>query len=274
MIAAPIFFPTLPERNLFMGYIPSSNMFHNPTYTLMRPMAVALVWIAVRMFRGEIEHKWLIGGAGAALVVLSLITKPNHVIVFVPAVGLLLLWTYWRERWIAWQPTVFIAAALPVMAIQFAAFFTDADVQRFTEPSQVIFAPFAAMLTRETSYGWMLIKLLLSSAFPLAVAVGYFSKARRDIALQLTWAAYGVGLVFAYFLAEAGKIQHANFIFSAQAGLDMLMLASVAWFVRKASRERDRRWLFGLMLLVLHIAAGVIWHAVNVASGYGFYWWG
>ena len=274
MIAAPVFFPTLNTPNLFMGYIPSSNLFHNPTYTLMRPISVLLVWIAVRLFRDEVTRPWLVGAAAASLIVLSLLTKPNHVIIYVPAVGLLWLWHLWHQRRIRWTPALVAAAALPVLALQFGAFFTAADaVQRFTEPSQVILAPLAAMLTREPNIAIMALKLVLSSAFPLALTALYWADARRDVALQLTWAAYGVGLLYAYLLAEAGKVAHANFIFSAQAGLDMLTLAAIAYFARAAWRELDSRSVVAGTLLALHVAAGVIWHGVNVASGYGFFWW-
>lgn len=274
MIAAPVFFPTLNAPNLFLGYIPSSNLFHNPTYTLMRPLAVLLVWVGVRLFRDEVTRPWLVGGAGAGLVVLSLLTKPSHVIVYVPAVGLLWLWRLWHERRVRWTPALVAAAALPVLALQFSAFFTGAEgVQPFTEPSRVIFAPLAAMLTREPNAAVIALKLVLSSAFPLALTVLYWHDTRRHVALQFTWAAYGVGLLYAYLLAEAGKITHGNFIFSAQTGLDMLMLAAIAYFAREAWRVRDSRFVVAGTLLVLHVAAGVIWQGVNVASGYGFFWW-
>jgi hypothetical protein len=274
MLAAPIFFPTLHDHELFFGYIGTSNMFHNPTYTLMRPMSLLLVWVTLRLFDDDVPHRAWVTVAGAALTVLSLITKPNHVIIWVPAVGLALLWVLWHERRIRWTPVLVVAAAFPVLAVQFLGFFTDADAERFTEPSRVIFAPLAAVMTRESSYGWMLAKTLLSSAFPLAVTALYWPRTRRSRTLNVTGLAYAVGLLYAYLLAEQGKIQHANFIFSAQIGLDMWFIAAVAWLLHERPPRDDARWPFVVALLGLHIAAGVVWHAINVTSGYPFVWWG
>ncbi|MEO0561257.1 MAG: hypothetical protein AAF125_04040 [Chloroflexota bacterium] len=274
VIAAPLFFPTLAEGALFMGYLPSSNMFHNPTYTLVRPMGFALAWIVLRLLRGEAQRSTLVSVAGAGLVVLSLLTKPTHGVVFLPALLLAFLWVLASARRLHFGLMLMGAVAVPVLAVQYGTFFTDADTQAFTEPSRVIFAPLAAMQTREPSEVWMIAKLLLSSAFPLALLAAYPRAVRQHAGLAFAWAMFAVSLVMAYTLAEEGKVQHANFIFSAQHALDLLMIVGVGWLAaRDWSNDRARFALVSSALL-LHIVAGAIWHGINVASGFGFAWWG
>lgn len=273
MGAAPVFFPTLAAQSLSHGYIPTSNLFHNPTYVIMRPIAIALIWTTLRLWREEVTHIRRVTVAAAGLIVLSLLTKPNHAIVWGPSVGLWLLVPLLRERRVRWSLWAMLFAALPVLAVQFFGFFTDADAQRFTEPSQVIVAPLAAMAVREPRVGWMAAKWLLSSLFPLGLLAAYPRQTREDDALMLTWTAYVVGLSMAYLLGEAGKIAHGNFIFSAQIALDGVMIVSAAHLFRVQRAERDGRWLFVASLLMLHVSAGVVWHAVNLLSRNGFVWW-
>lgn len=277
MWMAPIFFPTLLQRDLFLGYIPTSNMFHNPTYALMRPMSLAVMWIGIRLVRGEVERPVWVGLGAAGLAVLSLITKPNHTIIYVPALGLAILWTLLRQRRIQWTMVGIILATVPVLAIQFNVFFTAAEVESFTPTSRVIVRPLAVMLARESSLSLIAVKFVLSNLFPVALYAAYFRQSRQNGALNFVWAAYLIALFYAFILAEENRYSDGNFVFSAQIGLDMVMITSIAWFAqltRQTLPARDWRFVAVGTLLTLHVAAGLIWQIVNLTSGYGFFWWG
>lgn len=274
MLAAPLAFPTFPAKNMMFGYLPGGNVFHNPTWVLMRPMSVLLVWIIIRMLRREVQHPLWVGLAAGGITALSLITKPIHVIIVVPAIGVFALWHLIRERRIDWLLILGVwGFAAPVLLFQYFGFFTEADAEMFTESSRVIVAPLAAMLTREPSVIMIGIKFLLSVAFPLGVYVAYFREARRDVALNFAWLSFLFGLAYAYLLAEEGKVAHANFIWSAQIGLDLLLMVSAGWFWREKWTQRNGQSMLLATLLMLHIVSGIIWHGVNITSRYGFFWW-
>lgn len=271
MLAAPISIVGLPAYTLYNGYIPSSNVFHNPTYVMMRPMSLALWWLILRIFRREYTHGWAVGLLAAALTALSLITKPNAVIVMVPIVGLAVLYSAVRLREWRWLPVLaIILPSIPILLVQFGVFFTNNDAEMYTEPSSVIFAPLAAMLTREPSVLLLALKFWLSVVFPLVLVVRYAPQMRHSLPMSLSWGMFAIGVGYAYLLAESGKINHGNFIWCAQIALDVLFISSAVWlFNAKPAREHPLLWT----LFALHIVSGGVWHMVNVASGYGFFWW-
>ncbi len=220
MIAAPIFFPTLNARNLLLGYIPTSNLFHDQTYILLRPVTVLAAWVVVRLLRST-KQPWIVIGVGAGFTAFALLIHPAY-------------------------------GGTPLTT-------------RFT--------PLMIMLIQESNVVVLALKLVLSSAFPLALMILYWRDAHHDTALKFTWAAYVVALPAAYLLSTSTVGASTRFVLSAQTGLDLLMLASMAYFARVVWQERDSRFVVAGTLLTLHVAAGVIWHGVNLASGFRVFWW-
>ncbi|MFZ4814337.1 MAG: hypothetical protein ACOYL5_07370 [Phototrophicaceae bacterium] len=277
LLWSPIFFPTLPDFNLHHGYIPGGNVFHNPPYQLMRPTALILflgLWMmGQRLLRRPVRD----GLALAALIVLSLITKPNAAIVLIPVAGLWVIWVFWRQRKIAWMPILcLILPAVPVLLWQVTSFIGSAspdDATQYITPTRILIAPLAAQLVRDPSVLSLGLKLLLSVAFPLAVYTLY-RKSNQDAAVNLGALAALIGIVYGYLLVEESRLNHGNFLWSAQIGLDLWFIAATVWWWRDGrTLGRDGRyWIVGT-LWGLHIAAGVIWQAVNMASGYAFFWW-
>lgn len=280
MLIWPIVLPTLANDNLFYGYLPAMNLFHNPTTTLLMPFALLVYGLVLRLAFADkpLSPWWTIGTA--VMVFLSLFAKPSFIIVLLPPLGLWLLWVLIRERRIHW-PIVWsvFAVSVPVLLWQFSATFGGGEIVSDVvygpevRNSQVIFAPLAVMLSREPRL-WMIgVKFLLSIAFPLALLLRCPRQVIQDRILVFTWGMFFTGAFYAYFIGEAGeRLVHGNFTWSGHLALWLLMIASLMRWQAWQNDDHRSDWLIGTVF-ALHVFSGIIWHAVNVTSGYGFFWW-
>ena len=177
-----------------------------------------------------------------------------------------------------------VLPAIPVLLFQYVGFFTGAaeavPAESLQGPefasSSVIFAPFAVFLTREPNALLLGVKFLLAIAFPLVMYLSDFSRWRKNKLLNLAWVAFIFGAIFSYFFAEGGeRLTHGNFVWSGQIGLFLLLMVSMLAYVQwwREEKPSSSGFLLSGTLLLLHLVSGVIWHGVNLASGYGFFWW-
>lgn len=274
----------IPTYDLFHGYLPSINLFHNPTTTLLKPFVIFYYGLLlVLMFTPSPPRARMMIVLIAVLAAVSLFAKPSFTIILLPPLGIWGVWVFLRTRRIRWDVLIAVfLPSVPVLLWQFLATFSanGEPVEVIYGPevtnSQVIFAPLAVMLTREPQLWLLGIKFLFSVAFPLGLLTTHWQYAKRSAPLMFTWALFGVGALYTYLLAEAGvRLSHGNFTWSGHIGLWLLYTVSAALFIRWGiDGKLSTRWrdVVGA-LFALHIVSGGVWHMVNVASGYGFFWW-
>ena len=242
---------------LLFGYFPP-NQWHSPTTLFSKPFALLLLGLGSAVVWPE--HGARAGRTrmlkSAAIVVVSVLVKPNFILAFLPALGALAVLHWRRTDWL-WLVISFALPAVAVLAWQYAVFFTQSP-----ESGGVILAPLLAIgfyaPTDLVTLGW---RLAASVLFPLA-AVACFPTVRADHRVQLGWATFIVGAAIGYLLAEGHSANHGNFLWSGQLAAFVLFAASAVAVLRVAAtggadpRRLGRFALCGCVFL-WHVASGI-----------------
>lgn len=279
MVIMPISLVTAFDQNLYLGYITPIN-YHNPTTTLLRPLCIPLFLLAVRTLEAPPpQGRWASVLGAAVLSVLSTLTKPNYALCLLPGLGLALVYRRYIQRQPVNWALFIIGLAVPLTSVlgwQYIAFYQFQTVGAGLSADRGIdFAPLAEM--RAMSDDWLLLKFLLSVAFPVAVYSLHFRRARTDSALNLAWVVFAVAIAYAYLLANRVRgVYTGDFIWGSQIALHILMVLSALFVLRSvgdANRGRvitahlgEGRFRFVAALYGLHVLNGVVWYALVFLS--------
>lgn len=269
LVAAPIsgFYPV--DGHLYFGYV-GVNVYHNPTILVVKPLALAIFWLTGIHWleRYSPRPSWLWWGL-PLLIVLSALAKPSFLLIYLPAACLCAVLFRLAGRPVDW-PLLAGAIILPgVMILGWQYWFTYSAEQAqglYAGKSGIAFAPFKVMAFRSQ---WLLPKLFLSLAFPLAVTLTSPASVRRDARLLLAWLMCAAGLLLTYLFMETGpRAIQGNFAWSGQLGLFMLMVASAAHLFAAdgrlwPERLREPRYLLCTALFLLHVLSGLFFYAAE-----------
>ncbi len=247
----------------YFGYIGLAN-YHNPTVQLLKPLALIVFMLAMRIFDGKSysnQHILL----SALLVIITSLVKQNLIISLVPALVLLMVLAWWRNWAVNIKLGVFgfvIPSVLILMVQTYVTFLMpEADKGGF------IFAP----LVVESAFSdFLFLKFLLSILFPLITLLLFTKPILENREMQLAWLAFLAGIGQLYLFAESGsRIFDGNFRWSAQITL-MLLFASTLRFLlsqMKISKiSTHKRGLISLFAYFLHVVGGVIYYIVCMLS--------
>jgi hypothetical protein len=216
-----------------------ANSPHNPTNLLLLPFAVAITWLCARYLMVA-PKRWQVAAISlAVLTALSLFAKPSFVMALVPALGLVLVYRFFRAthqgRWLI-VGSVFIPAALILGWQYWYTYSPQAQAAYSTfggEPARIAFAPLELLV------GWwhvpvadILPQILLSVAFPAIVYLLYFPQARRNLLLNLAWLTFLIGQSYGLLLVERPNTPSANMLWSGKIGLFVLFAVTLLFFVR------------------------------------------
>jgi hypothetical protein len=270
LLAAPVILLTVPEHNLYRGYI-ALNAPHNPAVVMLKPLALLLFAFTVGVLDRTFRYNQRTIIIGCVLVALSLLAMLNFVLVLLPALAIMIAYFYYRGD-TADLKTLLVALVIPMLVLLALVFiimhfFIDTE-------GRVMLAPLLTLQNTDTRFGTLALKFSLSILFPLAVYGLYWREAVRAFALNLAWIVFGVGAAQMYFLAETGRrALEGNFWWSAQIGLFVLFVVSTLfWLIYARQQPRWRGWLC-LGLLALHIVSGVIVYAAQFQSVLAWDWW-
>jgi hypothetical protein len=247
VIAGPVNILSWSDRSLYLGYL-SPSTHHNPTATLLRPLALALFCrVSAYSFADRgLRARAIVLDAG--LSVAAVLAKPSQALALVPAVLALVAGRLARRKPVSWRPLTlgFLIPTLAVLAAQYASL--------RGEGAGVGWAPLAVM---SLFPGDKLARLLLSLLFPLSVLALHPAALKRDGTLGLAWMSFGWAALWVYGFAETGeRLTNANLLWTGQVALFVLFFASVRFLVSEASGDWRRRvpcWT----AFVLHLAGGV-----------------
>jgi hypothetical protein len=273
------------QAPFWLGYI-HVNIYHNPTYILLKLFALPVSLYALQAIApvgsqapGERVRDVLIA---ATLVVLMSLAKPSYIIALLPALALVTVYRWYKGRRIDWWLLLagIVAPALLLLVIQYMIAYAAGD------SAGLAFGPFQTLFTWEIRYQltpdgtpttmvlFALLRVVLSSLFPLAVALLFFRRAFRDPYLVLAWMTYGTGLFMAFMLFESGpRMSHGNFFWSAYIALFVLMFASLRFVLdryRYTSWAQLRQRVSWRLLIIggvflLQALAG-IWYIVQLMA--------
>jgi hypothetical protein len=260
MFVGPINLLTSSPPNLYFGYIPS-HTYHNPTVALLKPFALILFLYACRVYT-NFRKNYITILLCALVSTFGTLAKPSYAIVIIPALGLLTLIYWWRGKPINWMLLI-AGIGLPIAIV----LFWQQNYYRDTSMGNFIFAPLLVM-TYYSPNSNLLLKLLMSIAFPLAVLIFYYREALKDISMQIGWLGLIVGVLYTYLLAESNGWQDGNFTWSGQIAVFILFVASAIFLVKQNMPQFSQRrftpaFLICTLLLILHLLGGI---AIFMAS--------
>jgi hypothetical protein len=262
MLVAPITVLTWHARQLYLGYV-APNVFHSPTMSLLKPLALAWFWIVVRPDRGG-RRGWV---AAALLAWSATLAKPSFTVVLVPALVLWLALARWLPR------AVDTRAALASVVAGGATLAYQAWA-RGAQPALLGFEPLEVMGLYSARWQ-MPFFLFLSIAFPLCLAAARWPASRRHGPLILAWLVFGIGAAYGYLLAEAEpNLGDGNWLWSGQVALFVLFAESVLFFHSRAAEGASptRPWRRACaVVFALHLACGLAWYGAEVVQPHR--WW-
>jgi hypothetical protein len=243
-----------------IGYL-WNEPYNTPTFTLLRPFAVAGFFLTVRFLFGRRRANWrtllvfFLAVAGGALA------KPSYLICLLPATAILAVVRILRRDAIS-PGAMLIGFGLPAFAIlawQYLQVFAGgSDVVQYGDT--IMWAPLRFMHHYASG---LAVKFLVSTAFPLTVLILYWRTALRDGMLQLAWSTFLFGAAYVYLLSEKIRWAHGNFGWSAYIALFLVFTASMIFWLRQVSEVRLRGWkwwreLVCFGVLAAHVGAGVL----------------
>jgi hypothetical protein len=248
MLVTPITVYSWQRHDLYWGYI-GINVYHSPTMFLLKPLAL-WTWLRLADLVEGRPHGWREVTGLALGVALSTLAKPSYTIALLPGLAGFAAWERRREL----LPALAVGVALPATAILLWQF-------RFTysaEASGIQWAPFRVMGGSPLGVAG---RLAFSVAFPAAFAVLYWKQARGRATLRLAWLVFAAGAALSYLVAEKGpRAAHGNFLWSGQAALFLLFVASALVLLEEARRQPKLNARLAVCLTVfgLHLVSGVL----------------
>ncbi len=264
MLVGPISIITFSPPNLYFGYVPS-HVYHNPTVALLKPFALILFLYACQVFT-SVRRSHVTVVLCALVSAFGTMAKPSYAIVIIPALGLLAIFNWWRGKPVNWLLlTAGIALPIAIVLIWQNRYYHDANMGSF------IFAPLQVMAYYSPDN--LLLKLLLSIAFPLAVLILYYRQAVNEVSMQIGWLGLLVGLSYTYLLAEANDWTDGNFWWSGQIAVFILFVTSTLFLIRQnksllAQKRFTPAFIFCNLLLLLHLVGGVALYISSLGSNW------
>jgi hypothetical protein len=274
--AAPIALFTLGEQNLYLGYIHIST-YHNPTTILLRPLALIQFLFVLQFLRSNPPGiPTLIG-----LTVLSLIAayaKPSYALTLLPMLFVLICVRALRRQSLQWG--IPLALGLPSAVALVWQTLVVSDTR-----GGIGFDPFSVLLMYSPDVGTVLLKIVMSSLFPLAIVLLFPRRALDDSAIVLGWGIYLIAVTQVILLTETYQADAGNFFWGPYIALLILFIVSLRLLVEVLLTQREnavsrlaRAGAVSVILLV-HMGFGVFWwllHLVSIWGGAGLIkviWW-
>jgi hypothetical protein len=271
LIVAPISFFTLAQRNLYGGYI-APNALHNPTVILLKPFALLVFALVVPLLRGVRPLGTWTLFVTMLLVILSIFAKPSYLMCLLPVVVVVGAYRLIRREQVEVAILV-VGLIIPTIILLLVQYFHAFYVSEFIGETNVIIEPLAGVLPYAPTHGWLVLKFMLSIAFPLAVYGLYYKEALKDNVFNLAVLTFGSATAQMYILAEDGvHAAHGNFWWGAQVTLFILFIIATKFLLRQTVMQRDWRFQICVAVLTLHVICGIIFYFFSLAAVDGSGW--
>lgn len=276
LIVTPIQLFYFIDHHLYLGYIGIS-IYHSPTMLLLKPLSLLVFCYALRSADGP-AYEWPIGVALALSLFFCGISKPNFLIVVLPAFLAFLFITN-RLRILLSRAHIYIWFFLPILAVlglQFFQTFILQDISKVTKDAEnhIVFMP----LETVSHYSeFLLPKLVLSVAFPLVTLLLYTREFAKDDRLIFSSCCLIMGSAFMYLFAESGsRIYHGNFWWSAQIGLYLTFIFSIDFLIRNYKEftnntPRAIKYFACFVVFFLHLGFGFFYYKQELVN-YSKFW--
>ena len=266
MFATPIYLSFFNVCLIYGQWSP--NMYHNPTHLMVRAVSMPCFMLyAAELKRIDGDLVPRLGTlrllALSALFLLAALSKPSSIQVFVPAIGILLVYEAWKRGKSAFKPLSLLGLTLlPAVALcllQFMVSFCGLQ----TNSSGV---EFAFLKVWSGSSPCVPVSWLLATAFPLVMAAWTIRARRFAVQDAMAWLILAFGLIEGALLAEKGpRAMNGNFLWGWALGLFFVWLVAMEKFISfvrinvGGDCARRTKWWFRVAVAVLsvHVLSGV-----------------
>lgn len=265
----PILFPY--DRHLYFGYI-ASNVYHNPTILLLKLIALLHFLLLCKLLDNDEsgQTNYLDVILLTILTPLTILAKPNYIIVLIPALFLLYLGRLFFFRKSTRKLFVIgCSVGIPAFLLLMWQF-----VYFYGSESQNSIGIGLFEVFEINSELWTLVpKLIASIAFPSAVLVVMGSNLTRRLDFQLSALMFAVSLFYAYCLVDnvggAGS-SSGNFWWSSQIAHFLLLFVCIKAYLGFSSNTKGGfsdnntvKTLLPLYVGGIQFVAGVLWYVSN-----------
>jgi hypothetical protein len=272
LLSHPIALLFFYDHHLYFGYF-ATNVYHNPTIILLKPLALlhfaCLIKLCENSERNVVGIVWC-----AVLSILSIITKPNYIIVLLPAllIFLSIKQFFYKETIRTWLVPIIFGVVLPsvlILLLQYCFFYLHSS------KNTIGFGLFEVFSVQ--SKLWTLIpKLVFSIAFSLSVLLLLRKTLFKQAEFQLVAIMFLLSICYAYFLVDTvnGESTLAgNFWWSVQIANFLLLFVTtkiygVYWQNNKDKvidcRSQCIKLYFPAVVALLQLLSGLIWLGSNL----------
>lgn len=238
-----------------------ANTYHSPTMLVMRLFSVLLFVGLLTVPKTLSKRYFLHIIAIISLLFLSAFSKPNYVLVIVPAYLIYMGILYIRHRQIPHTILLLaIAVVLSTVAIvglqYFAIFDANSTNVVASENSSVVIDWFGLYRIWGITPLSAIVAWLFSLSYPLFVYGLYFNKASRDDFLNLAWIALMGAIAMAVLFVEVPRTSHGNFIWGTRITTLLVFAMSTSFLIRQQKspliKNIDWRFILCLGLFLMH----------------------
>jgi len=257
-----------PEQLYLDKIVPT--IWFNSTAMLTMPFAILLFFATIKWFNQDTIGNFCWVGLFSLL---SVLTKPNYILAFLPVLGLVaLVQAAIRRNRSGFQNllllvglSALVGGILYIQSTEPVSSGPFGNPNASEESVHIAFAPFAVWRLYSPNVP---VSLLLSVAFPLGVILLYYQEVKTDVSVLFAWGVFLVATAQYALLAETGeRFADANWIWASNIAMYLVFLVSTVVLL---AQPRSKRFYFLGALLALHVAAGIYYYA-RVALGMGYY---
>ena len=247
--------------NIYLGQ-GSINIWHNPTYIMVRPFGIAAFLLTIKILRIREGERVAFRKLWWMLLLVMVgcnLAKPSFSQMFIPGLGMYMIYDIVRTKGKSFFRHFQIACAfIPATILLF--------IQAYYSLGDEIAFEWMAVWRSYTPNPW--ISTLLFMAFPLCVILqdvrGFFQKTEHKIAAF----AYLFGFAEAALLTETGVRKfHGNFFWGYYLGGLLLWLVSFRYFLdgvqntewKTAGKLKLAKTVVSAVILLMHLASGLFY---------------
>ena len=193
----------------------------------------------------------------------SILAKPNFILSFLPALGLLLLVQNRSLRKLPWKMlSAIIIPAVLVLLYQYALKYYGSSSQH------LVILPFKAVLAATGNAFNLIFFYLLSILFPLLLSIFSKNWIEEKFEFSLVWINFGVAILTAILFVEQPHMNSLNFLWGQNIASFFLFIYSTGWLLKNPGWFTQKKWQTVIIVLVLtlHIIAGITYTVITVIS--------
>ena len=254
LFVTPIFTGVI-NCNMYLG-VWSPNTMHNAPILATKGISIIAFFSFFSLLK---SYKTKIDGKEFALfcvsMFLSVLSKPTFAFVFLPTVGLYLLFELVSSKFkIIKRSLLFFVAFIPsfiALIYQYFILFDESGDNKIVFGFGTVWH----LLVNNLPFA-----ILCGLAFPIFVAIYNYKAFLKSTIYRITVYFVLVGIGEAYFLQEAGeRMLHGNFMWGYCHALFFAFFVSLILFVKTFRQKGLFYRVFGILLTTAHLISGIVW---------------